>query len=197
MGVGKSCLMLQFLEGKIRENHDITIGVEFGARKITCDGKNIKLQIWDTAGQENFRSLTRSYYRAAAGALLVYDITRRDTFYNLSKWLDEVRSHATPNLAVLLIGNKSDEETLRQVSYFEGEKFAKDNGLMFLETSAKTASNVEEAFLRLSNVIYEKIQKGTIDPANENSGVKVGGEGGSGKKLSSKDKAITKEGGCC
>jgi len=88
--------------------HDLTIGVEFGARLINLDGKQIKLQIWDTAGQESFRSITRSYYRGAAGALLVYDITRRETFDHLASWLEDARQHANPNMTIMLIGNKAD-----------------------------------------------------------------------------------------
>ena len=90
-GVGKSCLLLQFTDKRFRQQHDLTIGVEFGARNIQIAQKNIKLQIWDTAGQESFKSITRSYYRGAAGALLCYDITRRDTFNHLTRWLEEVR----------------------------------------------------------------------------------------------------------
>merc|ERR1711908_147532 len=93
-GVGKSCLLLQFTDRRFQPIHDLTIGVEFGARMITIDKKQIKLQIWDTAGQESFRSITRSYYRGAAGALLVYDITRRETFNSLASWLDDARQHA-------------------------------------------------------------------------------------------------------
>ena len=95
--------------------HDLTIGVEFGARMVNIDNKQIKLQIWDTAGQESFRSITRSYYRGAAGALLVYDITRRETFDHLASWLEDARQHANPNMTIMLIGNKSD----LNVSYFE------------------------------------------------------------------------------
>lgn len=91
IGVGKSCILLQFTDKRFRPQHDLTIGVEFGARTIQIQDKNIKLQIWDTAGQESFKSITRSYYRGAAGALLVYDITRRDTFTHLTRWLEEVR----------------------------------------------------------------------------------------------------------
>jgi len=123
---------------------DLTIGVEFGARMITIDKKQIKLQIWDTAGQESFRSITRSYYRGAAGALLVYDITRRETFTHLTSWLEESRQHASPNMTIMLIGNKCDDDDKRAVSKEEGEAFAKQHGLLFLETSAKTAHNVEE-----------------------------------------------------
>lgn len=107
-GVGKSCLLLQFTDKRFQPVHDLTIGVEFGARLINLDGKQIKLQIWDTAGQESFRSITRSYYRGAAGALLVYDITRRETFDHLASWLEDARQHANPNMTIMLIGNKAD-----------------------------------------------------------------------------------------
>nr|XP_045254238.1 ras-related protein Rab-2A isoform X1 [Macaca fascicularis] len=147
-GVGKSCLLLQFTDKRFQPVHDLTIGVEFGARMITIDGKQIKLQIWDTAGQESFRSITRSYYRGAAGALLVYDITRRDTFNHLTTWLEDARQHSNSNMVIMLIGNKSDLESRREVKKEEGEAFAREHGLIFMETSAKTASNVEEAFIR-------------------------------------------------
>merc|ERR1711981_1167972 len=114
-GVGKSCLLLQFTDRRFQPIHDLTIGVEFGARMITIDKKQIKLQIWDTAGQESFRSITRSYYRGAAGALLVYDITRRETFTHLTSWLEESRQHASPNMTIMLIGNKCDDEDKRAV----------------------------------------------------------------------------------
>uniref|UniRef100_A0A8C8URJ3 RAB2A, member RAS oncogene family n=1 Tax=Peromyscus maniculatus bairdii TaxID=230844 RepID=A0A8C8URJ3_PERMB len=106
LSVGKSCLLLQFTDKRFQPVHDLTIGVEFGARMITIDGKQIKLQIWDTAGQESFRSITRSYYRGAAGALLVYDITRRDTFNHLTTWLEDARQHSNSNMVIMLIGNK-------------------------------------------------------------------------------------------
>uniref|UniRef100_A0A3B4YI18 RAB2A, member RAS oncogene family n=1 Tax=Seriola lalandi dorsalis TaxID=1841481 RepID=A0A3B4YI18_SERLL len=145
LSVGKSCLLLQFTDKRFQPVHDLTIGVEFGARMITIDGKQIKLQIWDTAGQESFRSITRSYYRGAAGALLVYDITRRDTFNHLTTWLEDARQHSNSNMVIMLIGNKSDLESRREVKKEEGEAFAREHGLIFMETSAKTASNVEEA----------------------------------------------------
>jgi len=143
-GVGKSCLLLQFTDKRFQPVHDLTIGVEFGARMVNIDSKQIKLQIWDTAGQESFRSITRSYYRGAAGALLVYDITRRTTFNHLSRWLEEAKQNSNPNMVIMLIGNKSDLDHRREVSYQEGEQFAAQNGLIFLETSAKSAANVEQ-----------------------------------------------------
>jgi len=174
-GAGKSCLLLQFTDKRFQPIHDLTIGVEFGARMVTIDNRQIKLQIWDTAGQESFRSITRSYYRGAAGALLVYDITRRDTFTHLSRWLQEARQNGNENMTIMLIGNKCDLEHRRQVSPEEGKKkFADENGLMFLETSAKTAHNVEEAFLKPAQEIYLKVQKGIYDVSNEQYGIKVG-----------------------
>merc|ERR1719262_326159 len=164
-GVGKSCLLLQFTDKRFQPVHDLTIGVEFGARMITIDNKQIKLQIWDTAGQESFRSITRSYYRGAAGALLVYDITRRDTFNHLSRWLEEAKQNSNPNMVIMLIGNKADLER-REVSYEEGSSFAREHGLIFKETSAKTAQNVEEAFINTARKIYDSIQSGTIDPSS-------------------------------
>eukprot|EP00928_Gymnodinium_smaydae_P026658 TRINITY_DN20863_c0_g2_i1.p1 TRINITY_DN20863_c0_g2~~TRINITY_DN20863_c0_g2_i1.p1 ORF type:complete len:211 (+),score=56.59 TRINITY_DN20863_c0_g2_i1:86-718(+) len=172
-GVGKSCLLLQFTDKRFRADHDLTIGVEFGARLVTIEDKQIKLQIWDTAGQESFRSITRSYYRGASGALLVYDISRRDTFLHLTRWLEEARSNASPNMAIMLIGNKCDLER-REVSFEEGAQFARDHGLVFRETSAKTAQNVEDCFIQTARKIYENIQSGVVDPSSESSGIKVG-----------------------
>ena len=147
---------------------------------VSINDRQIKLQIWDTAGQESFRSITRSYYRGAAGALLVYDITRRETFEHLSSWLEDARQHANPNMTIMLIGNKSDVAHKRQVSREEGEEFAREHGLVFLETSAKTSDNVEEAFINTASVICEKIDDG-LDVSNESHGIKVGyGAGGTG-----------------
>lgn len=179
-GVGKSCLLLQFTDKRFQPVHDLTIGVEFGARMINIDSKQIKLQIWDTAGQESFRSITRSYYRGAAGALLVYDITRRDTFNHLASWLEDARQHANPSMTIMLIGNKSDLSHKREVSTEEGERFAAEHGLVFLETSAKTAHNVEEAFINTARKIHEKIESGDVDANNETFGIKIGFGAGRG-----------------
>ncbi|XP_041346671.1 LOW QUALITY PROTEIN: ras-related protein Rab-2-like, partial [Gigantopelta aegis] len=184
-GVGKSCLLLQFTDKRFQPVHDLTIGVEFGARMINIDGKQIKLQIWDTAGQESFRSITRSYYRGSAGALLVYDITRRDTFEHLTSWLDDARQHSSSNMVIMLIGNKSDLDAKREVKVEEGLAFAQEHGLVFMETSAKTAANVEEAFINTAKEIYKKIQDGVFDITNEANGIKLGPQhqpGGGGYK---------------
>ncbi|KRX02341.1 P-loop containing nucleoside triphosphate hydrolase [Pseudocohnilembus persalinus] len=199
-GVGKSCLLLQFIEKRFRQKHEVTIGVEFGARMISVDNKNIKLQIWDTAGQESFRSITRSYYRSAAGALLVYDVTKRDSFTHLKRWLEEAQQNGNPNMSFLIIGNKCDcENEQREVSQQEGAEFARQNGLEFLEVSAKTGYNVEDAFTKTAAIIYDKIQDGVIDPSNESNGTKVGAEQNpdAGQKLmAKKEQPNIKEQGC-
>ncbi|CAH9140275.1 unnamed protein product [Cuscuta epithymum] len=197
-GVGKSCLLLQFTDKRFQPVHDLTIGVEFGARMITAaDGRRIKLQVWDTAGQESFRSITRSYYRGAAGALLVYDITRRETFNHLASWLEDAQEHSNPNMTIMLVGNKSDLGQRRAISKEEGEQFAKEHGLLFLEVSSKTGQNVEEAFKNTASKILDKIQEGVFDVSNESYGIKVGygqpPQGHSG----SRGGAISQTGGCC
>ncbi|KAG0233662.1 Ras- protein Rab-2A [Actinomortierella wolfii] len=153
MCVGKSCLLLQFTDKRFQPAHDLTIGVEFGARFVTVAGKQIKLQIWDT---------------------VVYDITRRETFKHLTTWLEDARQHANANTTIMLIGNKSDLESKRAVSREEGEAFAQQHGLFFMETSAKTAANVEEAFVETATDIYGKIQSGIFDIHNEAHGIKIG-----------------------
>lgn len=197
-GVGKSCLLLQFTDKRFQPVHDLTIGVEFGARMVTIDNKQVKLQIWDTAGQESFRSITRSYYRGAAGALLVYDITRRDTFKHLSRWLDEARQHSQSNMVIMLIGNKSDLEHRRAVSTEEGKAFAEEHGLIFMETSAKTAFNVEQAFINTAQKIHEAILSGVVDVSNESHGIKIGMAAKNAAGGAEKDKAgaMTKS-ACC
>ncbi|CAF3586827.1 unnamed protein product [Rotaria socialis] len=173
-GVGKSCLLLQFTDKRFRAVNDATIGVEFGNRFVTIDGKSIKLQIWDTAGQELYRSITRSYYRAAAAAFLVYDISKRKTFDHMTMWLNEMQEYSTSDMIFVLVGNKCDLSNEREVQKEEGEAFAQKHEIMFMETSAKTATNVEELFVNTAFKIYDKIKTGVIDPTNELNGIMLG-----------------------
>eukprot|EP01100_Stratorugosa_tubuloviscum_P011808 TRINITY_DN5365_c0_g2_i1.p1 TRINITY_DN5365_c0_g2~~TRINITY_DN5365_c0_g2_i1.p1 ORF type:complete len:204 (+),score=78.71 TRINITY_DN5365_c0_g2_i1:109-720(+) len=168
--VGKSCLLLQFTDERFQPVHDLTIGVEFGSRTVSIDTHQIKLQIWDTAGQEKFRSITRSYYRGAAGALLVYDITRRESFDHVSSWLDDCRKYSNQYITIMLIGNKCDLESKRAVPKEDGERFAKEHNLFFMETSAKTAENVEKAFTDTARKIYEVTEANNLD-WNQRSGL--------------------------
>ena len=187
MAVGKSCILLQFTDNKFRVQHELTIGVEFGAKTIELNNKTIKIQRWDTAGQEQFQAITRTYYKGAIGALLVYDITRRDTFTHVTKWLEEVKSNSSKHICVILIGNKKDLEDKRQVTYEEGESFARENGLMFLETSAKTAFNVVEAFNLSAQAILNNIEKTGVDPTENKNKMKI----------ENKPQEPVKKGGCC
>ena len=187
MAVGKSCILLQFTDNKFRVQHELTIGVEFGAKTIELNNKTIKIQIWDTAGQEQFQAITRTYYKGAIGALLVYDITRRDTFTHVTKWLEEVKSNSSKHICVILIGNKKDLEDKRQVTYEEGESFARENGLMFLETSAKTAFNVVEAFNLSAQASLNNIEKTGVDPTENKNKMKI----------ENKPQEPVKKGGCC
>ncbi|KAK9664046.1 hypothetical protein RND81_14G016000 [Saponaria officinalis] len=195
--VGKSCLILQFTDKRFQPKHDYTIGVESGSRMITIDNKPLKLQIWDTAGQERFRSITRVYYRGAAAALLVYDITRRETFNHLASWLEDARQHGNGNMTtIMLVGNKCDLARRRAVSTEEGEQFAKQHGLIFMECSAKTAQNVEDAFIKTAGTIYEKIQDGVLDVSNESNGIKIG-DGNIQGNAAGRDASTSQGGACC
>ena len=173
MAVGKSCLLLQFTDHKFRHQHELTIGVEFGGKTIEVKNKNVKIQIWDTAGQEAFQAITRTYYKGAIGALLVYDITRKETFDHITKWLNEVKSNGSKDICCILIGNKKDLESQRQVKYEEGKKLADENHLLFLETSAKTAENVQESFVISAEKILDQINKTGVDPTAPSKNVKI------------------------
>ncbi|KAF9053666.1 ras-domain-containing protein [Hymenopellis radicata] len=170
--VGKSSLLIRLTDQRFLANPDPTLGVEFGSKLITLPEENkvIKLQCWDTAGTESFRSITRSYYRGAAGCLLVYDVTSRKSFTNARSWLADVREHADPHLTCILVGNKvdlaSESETAvrkREVTTEEAELWAKEEGLLFVEASAKSGQNVEQAFEEAVKDILDKIKKGVFD----------------------------------
>merc|ERR1711862_875817 len=153
-GVGKSNLLSRFTRNEFNLESKSTIGVEFATRSIPVDSKTIKAQIWDTAGQGRYRAITSAYYRGAVGALLVYDISKRVTFENLERWLQELRDHADPNIVIMLVGNKGDLRHLRAVGQDEALAFAEKHGLACIETSALESTNVETAFMRLLSEIY-------------------------------------------
>ncbi|AXA48511.1 Rab family GTPase [Malassezia restricta] len=156
--VGKSSLLVRFTEDRFLVESDATIGIEFGSHIVTLDsGERLKLQIWDTAGSEQFRSITRSYYKGAAGCLLVYDVTEHDTFEHLPSWLEDVREQAEENASIALVGNMADRpSTQRTVSEEEGRAFAQQHNLLFFETSAKTGQNVAEVFASIAKDIFER-----------------------------------------
>ena len=145
-GVGKTNLLSRFSRNEFNLESKATIGVEFDTKRIEHEGEIIKAQIWDTAGQERFRAITSAYYKGAMGALLVYDISKRTSFTMLDRWLNEIKSHTEVDLNIILVGNKSDLENLREVTKDEAINYAKENNIPFFETSALTSNNVEEVF---------------------------------------------------
>jgi len=184
-GVGKSCLLLRFADDTYTESHISTIGVDFKIRTIQLDGKTIKLQIWDTAGQERFRTITSSYYRGAHGIIVVYDTTDSETFEHVKTWLHEIERYASENVNKLLVGNKSDLTTKRQVETEAAKEFADSASIPFLETSAKNATNVEDAFMTMAGEIKKRMAS---QPSMADTGAK--------KVAVGQGKAV-KKGGCC
>ncbi|KAL2461289.1 Ras-related protein RABA4c [Abeliophyllum distichum] len=164
--VGKSQLLARYARNEFSLDSKATIGVEFQTRTIEVDHKTVKAQIWDTAGQERYRAVTSAYYRGAMGAMLVYDITKRQSFDHMARWLEELRGHADNNIVIMLIGNKSDLGTLRAVPVEDAKEFAQRENLFFMETSALEATNVEPAFLNILTEIYRVVSKKAL-VANE------------------------------
>uniref|UniRef100_A0A1L8DV38 Ras-related protein Rab-43 n=1 Tax=Nyssomyia neivai TaxID=330878 RepID=A0A1L8DV38_9DIPT len=173
-GVGKSCVVERFKSGNFVERHGNTIGVDFSMKTVNIEGKKIKLQIWDTAGQERFRTITQSYYRSANGVIIVYDITKRSSFLNLQRWIEEVRRYTASSVILILIGNKCDMESLREVEFSEAEAMCEfvPEILFVMETSAKENTNVEEAFLCLAKEL--KRRHDTLNADTDEAGIVLG-----------------------
>ena len=173
--VGKSNLLVRYTSGQFKEEYQLTIGVEFGSNNISIDDKIFRIQIWDTAGQENFRSITRSYYKNTACAIIVYEISNKKSFENISSWIEECKNTAPKSILMVLVGNKCDLDN-RDVTEEEGREFAEKNGMLFFETSAKTGKNVEELFKESVKVIDQKIKENYYDLENDSCGIKKGNE---------------------
>ncbi|KAG5285600.1 hypothetical protein AALO_G00005230 [Alosa alosa] len=170
-GVGKSSLLLRFTDDTFDPELAATIGVDFKVKTIAIDGNRAKLAIWDTAGQERFRTLTPSYYRGAQGVILVYDVTKRDTFTRLENWLNELETYCTRNdLVKMLVGNKIDKDN-REVDRNEGLKFARKHSMLFIEASAKTRDGVQCAFEELVEKILQT--PGLWESSVQNQGVRL------------------------
>lgn len=141
-GVGKTSFMDRFVEGNHRHAYNATVGIDFKVRRLSINDKTVKLQIWDTAGQEKFNAITTAYYRQARAAIIMYDVTRPNTFANLRKWFRLVEENGRPDISIALVGNKSDQADARQVSESQGERLRQEHGCIFFESSAKGDSNV-------------------------------------------------------
>jgi Ras-related protein Rab-2A len=160
---GKSCLLYRYIDNRFESMHNITIGVEFGSRVIMSNGHTIKLQIWDTVGQEAFKSITSSYFRGSIGAILVFDITDKKSFDDIKEWMDIVKDKSNSPVTFILIGCKSDLESERVITRMEAFSFAKKYDMDYIEASSKTCQNVNLLFELLTNKITLKIRNGTID----------------------------------
>ena len=166
--VGKTNIMSKYIKNEFHEDSKATVGVEFGSKQFTVEGHSIKAQIWDTAGQERYKAITSAYYKGAKGAFIVYDITRKQSFESVEKWVNDVTAVADKKITIILIGNKSDLEDQRQVSKEQGQDKANKLELAFLETSALSGENLDKAFDMMMNEVYKKcheemLAEGDID----------------------------------
>ncbi|XP_065888607.1 ras-related protein Rab-5B-like [Dysidea avara] len=190
--VGKSSLVLRFVKGQFHEYQESTIGAAFLTQTVNLDDTTVKFEIWDTAGQERYHSLAPMYYRGAQAAIVVYDITNQDTFARAKTWVKELQRQASPNIVIALSGNKADMSSKRMVEYDEAQSYAEENSLLFMETSAKTAMNVNEMFL----AIAKKLPK--VDPATTRQGTGTGQRGGAGGRvIDVTHEESSGQGGCC
>ena len=186
--VGKSSLFLRFVDDIWNDTFVPTIGVDFKIKTFDIDEKKIKMQIWDTAGQERFKNIIASYYRGAHGILLIYDVTDKDSFKNLSNWLIEIEKNASKNVLKVLIGNKNDLEDKRVITYNQGKEFADTYGLKFIETSAKKNLNVNEAFETLGRELMQASEDKRITKQRQNKKISV---------AKAQDLNTEKKDGCC
>jgi len=160
-GVGKTCIINRFVYDSFDKNYQATIGIDFLSKTMYLEDRTVRLQLWDTAGQERFRSLIPSYIRDSSVAVVVYDTTNRTTFLNCSKWIDDVRAERGSDVVVVLVGNKTDLGDRRQVAADEGQAKADDEGVLFVETSAKAGFNVKHLFRQIAAALPGPVGSGS------------------------------------
>ena len=192
-GVGKTNILTRYTKNEFDAIAKPTVGVEFSAKKIKVDNKNVKLQIWDTAGQEKFKAISKNYYKGAAGVMLVYDITKKKTFENVTKWIEEVRNHSAQEASIIIVANKKDLDSMREVSTEEGQALATEQKCYFLETSALDNSDkmIEKVFTVLAEDIIVKKQDDEDTKPAQPAGQKIDLSAAQPKKEEDKKK------GCC
>ena len=190
--VGKTNIMSKYLKNMFLMNTKATIGVEFSQKVFKIDGHNIKAQIWDTAGTEKYKAVAGAYYKGSKGGFVVYDITRKETFDSVERWVNDLKVLAHKNLNLILLGNKSDLEDKREVLKEQGEEKAKSLGCAFLETSALSGDNIEKAF----EIMMEEVYKRSANEKSENNDSEDL-ENGEDISLSKKNSITNEEKKCC
>ena len=168
-GVGKSNIILRLTQDAFEMNSRTTIGVEFSQKIAEINDKKIIVQIWDTAGQDRYKAITSAYYRAAVGAILVYDISKKSSYESLTSWVKEIRDNTAEDVTVMLFGNKNDLENTRAVKLEEGEIFARKNNFLFREVSALTGENISEAFEEFIQRIFRSYKPDNRDDSRPTS----------------------------
>ena len=176
--VGKTCFLLRYCDKSFQEAHLSTIGLDYRLKSMTLQNdKNIKLQIWDTAGQDRFRAITKNYYKGANGIILIYDVTNKQSYENVKNWLMQIKEEANPNVIIYLAGNKIDvEEDQRVITTEDGQKIADEYKLPFKETSAKNGINVNEIFQELVEKIDETFSKLEVPKGEQKNKLSTGGK---------------------
>ena len=156
--VGKTCILIRFSEDTFNDNYEVTIGLNYRIKTITLDNTPIKMQIWDTSGEEKFKAIAKNFYRGAHGVLLVYDICQKNSFLDVKSWIEQIIENAdNDDIVMILCGNKCDNEKERKISKEEGENLAKNYGIPFFECSAKNNFNINEIFETMAQKIYTKV----------------------------------------
>ena len=173
-GVGKSNILTRYISDTFSDSTKSTVGVELGCKILEINNTKIKIQIWDTAGQERYKSITKSYYKGAKGALIVYDISRKESFENINKWIGDLKEFGEENPCILLVGNKCDLEHKREVTIEEVTKKAEQFKVGFCETSAKTGKFIDNAFLKIIEEISKKMPEIDLKYGNQSNVINTG-----------------------
>ena len=156
--VGKTCILIRYSEDSFKENYDVTIGLNYRIKTMTIENNPVKMQIWDTSGEEKFKAIAKNFYRGAHGVLLVYDICEKNSFLDVKSWIEQIIENSdNDDIVMILCGNKCDNEKERKISKEEGENLAKSYGIPFFECSAKNNININEIFNTMGQKIYTKI----------------------------------------
>ena len=196
-GVGKSCIILRYIEDTFSTNLMNSIGVDFKLKNIEIDSKKIKLQIWDTAGQERFRTITTSYYKGAHAIVIVFDITDKDSFEHVKVWMQDIDKFAKQGVMRILVGNKCDLEHQRAVTKDQGNEMALKYGIKYIETSAKDTINIEELFVNTAKNLMSKQNNNKIGTNNNGQNSYGIDLTNSGNNVSSENKNANQNSGCC